>query len=139
MGLFSWIARLFQPAQPEPFTVDGIPIVRISAYARGREATVEEMMAPMQSPYYQIVGGGVGSVMPCSTEQYDPEPGESERDVVERIAQAVAAANPGKAVLAFDWPGRTPMLIAVFVTAREFHAPKKMSPRHLVSLPAGNG
>jgi hypothetical protein len=135
MGLKSWFSRLFGRVQPSAFTVDGIAIEKISVYALGREATMLEMLAAMQSPHFEIHGGGEGSRMPCSTEEYNLASGERDADVVDRIARETAAAYPGKAVIAFDWPESDPMLIAVFVTASEFRSPRKMSPRYLSAMP----
>lgn len=136
MSLKSWFSRLLGRGQPSAFTVDGIAIEKISVYALGREATMLEMLGAMKSPHFEILGGGEGSRMPCSTEEYHVAPGETGKDVVERIAREAAAAFPGKAVVAFDWPDSNPMLIAVFVTASEFRSPRKMSPRYLAAVPS---
>src|SRR6185295_390248 len=99
--------------------INGIELEKILVFTKGREASLVEMLTVTGDKRYTIEGGE-GSGFQCSTQQWDPLPGENEAASIQRIADEVAAKFPGMNVIAFAWPGASPMIIAAIVTLTPF-------------------
>ena len=122
---FSW---LFGSPKPtfgitRRMTIDGIGLEKILVFAKGREATVQEMLMVTYAPCFKIEGTGEGSGFNCSTEEWNKLPGENETAAIQRIAREIAAEYPGMHVIAFAWPDSYPTIIAVIVTESAYASP----------------
>lgn len=110
------------PPRPPRWKINGVGVEKILVFAKGREATVREMVGVSMDPRFEIQSFQ-GSRMGCSTEQWDPLPGETESATIQRIAHETADKFPGLFVIAFAWPDSSPTIIAAIVTETLYKPP----------------
>ena len=120
---FAWLFGPPKVTITKRMTIDGIELEKILVYAKGREATLQEMLTVTSDARFNIQGAGEGSGFNCSTEQWDCLPGEDEAAAIQRISGEIAAKYPGMSVIAFRWPNSYPMIIAVIVTESPYEPP----------------
>ncbi len=124
MGFFSRLFSWFGGADAKPASNATAPfstrLVKVSIYAKGREASAMELVTVIDDARVQGIFKGLNEKRyHASTEEYNPKPGENDEATVERVAREVAQNFPGKMVHAMPWPGARPLLIVLFVTAPE--------------------
>src|SRR5260370_19477098 len=78
-------------------TIDGIGLEKIYVFAKGREATMDEMLMVFGDPHHQI-GGGEDSGFNFATEAWHTLPGGDAAAALQRSAQEGGDENPGLAL-----------------------------------------
>ncbi|HZZ78675.1 MAG TPA: hypothetical protein VFE62_09160 [Gemmataceae bacterium] len=130
---FAWLlGRPTGPTYTKRSTIDGIELEKILVFAKGREATLQEMLTVISSSLFKIEGGG-GSGFKCSTEEWNQLPGETETSAIQRVARETSDKFPGMFVVAFAWPDTYPTILAAIVTTTYYPTPFPAAPHTLIT------
>lgn len=113
--LKSWLTGKPAPGYKKRITYEGVGLEKVYVFARGREATVEELWMVLQHLLAKVISEPDTGAQ-SATEEWNPLPGEDESASIQRLADESAARHPGMAVLAFAWPRSAPPLIVTVVT-----------------------